>query len=105
MLDGNVLLRQKRDEVPEGTLSCLDRNLAVFRHYRHYEGLRLLPSVCEQIIIQQTLFHLFRIIALFIHNTTFYVIRAGPAHYAEPRLSPVCYCFDRKYMDFCITMY
>ena len=29
--------------------------LAVFHHYRHYEGLRLLPSVCEQIIIQQTL--------------------------------------------------
>ena len=26
-----------------------------FHHYRHYEGLRLLPSVCEQIIIQQTL--------------------------------------------------
>ena len=55
MLDGNVLLRQKRDEVPKGTLSCPDRNLAVFHHYRHYEGLRLLPSVCEQIIIQQTL--------------------------------------------------
>ena len=55
MLDGNVLLRQKRDEVPEGTLSCPDRNLAVFHHYRHYEGLRLLPSACEQIIIQQTL--------------------------------------------------
>ena len=55
MLDGNVLLRQKRDEVPEGTLSCPGRNLAVFHHYRHYEGLRLLPSVCEQKIIQQTL--------------------------------------------------
>ena len=55
MLDGNVLLRQKRDEVPEGTLSCPDRNLAVFHHCRRYEGLRLLPSVCEQIIIQQTL--------------------------------------------------
>ena len=55
MLDGNVLLRQKRDEVPEGTLSCPDRNLAVFHHYRHYEGLRLQPSVCEQIIIHQTL--------------------------------------------------
>ena len=54
MLDGNVLLRQKRDEVPEGTLSCPGRNLAVFHHYRHYEGLRLLPSVCEQKIIQQT---------------------------------------------------
>ena len=54
MLDGNVLLRQKRDEVPEGTLSCPDRNLAVFHHYRHYEGLRLLPSVCDSKLIQQT---------------------------------------------------
>ena len=56
MLDGNVLLRQKRDEVPEGTLSCPDRNLAVFHHYRHYEGLRLLPSVYDSKLIQQTLF-------------------------------------------------
>ena len=55
MLDGNVLLRQKCDEVPEGTLSCPDRNMEVFNQLRHYEGLRLLPSVCEQIIIQQTL--------------------------------------------------
>ena len=55
MLDGNVLLRQKRDVVPEGTLSCPDRNLAVFHHYRHYEGLRLLPSVCDSKLIQQTL--------------------------------------------------
>ena len=68
MLDGNVLLRQKRDEVPEGTLSCPDQNLAVFHHYRHYEGLRLLPSVCDSKLIQQTLIkvlineiHLFRI--------------------------------------------
>ena len=53
-----VLIRQKRDEVPEGTLSCPDRNLAVFHHCRRYEGLRLLPSVCEQIIILQTLFRL-----------------------------------------------
>ena len=50
-----MLLRQKRDEVPEGTLSCPDRNLAVFHHYRHYEGLRLLPSVCDSKLIQQTL--------------------------------------------------
>ena len=56
MLDGNVLLRQERDEVPEGTLSCPDRNLAVFHHYRHYEGLRLLPSVYDSKLIQQTLF-------------------------------------------------
>ena len=68
MLDGNVLLRQKRDEVPEGTLSCPDRNLAVFHHDRHYEGLRLLLSVCDSKLIQQTLIkvlineiHLFRI--------------------------------------------
>ena len=59
MLDGNVLLRQKRDEVPEGTLSCPDRNMEVFNQLRHYEGLRLLPSVCEQIIIQQTLINMF----------------------------------------------
>ena len=59
MLDGNVLLRQKRDEVPEGTLSCPDRNLAVFHHYRHYEGLRLLPSVCDSKLIQQTLIIVF----------------------------------------------
>ena len=58
MLDGNVLLRQKRDEVPEGTLSCPDRNLAVFHHDRHYEGLRLLLSVCDSKLIQQTLFKL-----------------------------------------------
>ena len=57
MLDGNVLLRQKRDEVPEGTLSCPDRNMEIFHHYRHYEGLRLLPSVCDQKIIQQALFN------------------------------------------------
>lgn len=39
-------------------MSCPDRNLAVFHHYRRYEGLRLLPSVWEQIIIQQTLIRL-----------------------------------------------
>lgn len=55
MLDGNVLLRQKRDEVPKGTLSCPDQNLADFHHYRHYEGLRLLPTVCDSKLIQQTL--------------------------------------------------
>ena len=54
-----VLIRQKRDEVPEGTLSCPDRNLAVFHHYRHYEGLRLLPSVCDSKLIQQTLLTLY----------------------------------------------
>ena len=64
MLDGNVLLHQKRDEVPEGTLSCPDRNLAVFHHYRHYEGLRLLPSVCDSKLNQQTL--LTRVSCIFI---------------------------------------
>ena len=63
MLDGNVLLRQECDEVPKGTLSCPDRNLAVFHHYRRYEDLRLLLSACEQIIIQQAL-----IILKIIHN-------------------------------------
>ena len=55
MLDGNLLLRQKLDEVPEVTLSCPDRTLAVFHHDRHYEGLRLLPTVCDSKLIQQTL--------------------------------------------------
>ena len=56
MLDGNVLLRQERDEVPEGTLSCPYRTLADYHRYRHFEGLRLLPSAWDEIIIQQTLF-------------------------------------------------
>ena len=56
-----VIIRQKRDEVPEGTLSCPDRNLAVFHHYRHYEGLRLLPSVCDSKLIQQTLLMFYNI--------------------------------------------
>ena len=55
MLDGNVLLRQECDEVPDGTLSCPGRNMEVFNQLRHYEGLRLLPSVCGRKLIQQTL--------------------------------------------------
>ena len=35
---GNVLLRQKRDEVPEGTLSCPNRNLANSHRHCHNEG-------------------------------------------------------------------
>ena len=50
-----MLLRQKRDEVAEGTLSCPDRIMEVFNQLRHYEGLRLLPSVCGWKFIQQTL--------------------------------------------------
>ena len=55
MLDGNVLLRQKRDEVPKGTLSCPDRIMEVFYQLRHYEGSHLLPSICGRKLIQQTL--------------------------------------------------
>ena len=55
MLDGNVLLRQKRDEVPKGTLSCPDRIMEFFYQLRHYEGLHLLLSVCGWKLIQQTL--------------------------------------------------
>ena len=55
MLDGDMLLRQKRDEVPVGTLSCPDRNMEVFNQLSHYEGLRLLPSVCGWKLIQQTI--------------------------------------------------
>ena len=79
MLDGNVLLRQKRDEVPEGTLSCPDRNLAVFHHYRHYEGLRLLPSVCDSKLIQQTLIttqpHIFIITLFYMQRYVDYFFR------------------------------
>ena len=32
-------------KVPSGTLSCPDRDIA--DSHRHYEGLRLLPSVCN----------------------------------------------------------
>ena len=56
MLDGNVLLRQKRDEVPKGTLSCPDRIMEFFYQLRHYEGSHLLLSVCGWKLIQQTLF-------------------------------------------------
>ena len=59
MLDGNVLLRQKRDEVPKGTLSCPDRIMEVCYQLRHYEGSHLLPSVCGRKLIQQTLFSIF----------------------------------------------
>ena len=55
MLDGNVLLRQKRDEVPKGTLSYPDRLMEVFYQLRHYEGSHLLLSVCGRKLIQQTL--------------------------------------------------
>ena len=48
-------IRLSPNSYPEGTLSCPDRNLAVFHHYRHYEGLRLLPSVYDSKLIQQTL--------------------------------------------------
>ena len=55
MLDGNVLLRQKRDEVPKGTLSCPNRNMANSQRHCHNEGVRLLPSTCDCELIQQTL--------------------------------------------------
>ena len=55
MLDGNVLLRQKRDEVPKGTLSCPNRNMANSQRHCHNEGVRLLPPTCDCELIQQTL--------------------------------------------------
>ena len=58
MLDGNVLRRQKLDEVPKGTLSCPDRIMEVFYQLRHYEVSHLLPSVCGRKLIQQTLISL-----------------------------------------------
>ena len=55
MLDGNVLLRQKRDEVPEGTLSCTHRTMASNNEYGHRWGLRLHPSRGGSELIQRTL--------------------------------------------------
>ena len=55
MLDGNVLLRQKRDEVPKGTLSCPDRSMEVFYQLRQEGGSQLLRAVCGRKLIQQTL--------------------------------------------------
>lgn len=55
MLDGNVLLRQKRDEVLEGTLSCPNRNMALHTHHRHHEEICLHSSKGDAILIQQTL--------------------------------------------------
>ena len=38
MLDGNVLLRQECDEVPEETLSCPDRIMEVFINFVTMRG-------------------------------------------------------------------
>ena len=43
MLDVNVLLRQERDEVPKGTLSCTYQNMALNNKYGHWLGLCLHP--------------------------------------------------------------
>ena len=55
MLDGNVLLRQKRDEVLKGTLSCPYRNMAANNEYGHRTGLCLPPSLGDSVLIQRTL--------------------------------------------------
>ena len=49
-------LRQKRNEAPNGTLSCPDRNLTDFGRNRHYEGICLHTSNCGKVLIQQSLF-------------------------------------------------
>ena len=43
-------------EVPKGTLSCPNRNMAVFHRHRHYEGICLQLYTRGEILIQQTLF-------------------------------------------------
>ena len=55
MLDGNVLLRQKRDEVLKGTLSYPYRNMAANNKYGHRMGLCLHPSLGGSVLIQRTL--------------------------------------------------
>ena len=59
MLDGNVPLRQKRDETPNSTLSYLDRNLPDFGRNRHYEGICQHTSNCGKVLIPQSLFTCF----------------------------------------------
>ena len=49
-------LRQKRDEAPNATLSCPDRNLTDFGRNRHYEGICLHTSNCGKVLIPQSLF-------------------------------------------------
>ena len=56
MPDGNALLRQGRDEVPDCTLSCPYWIMADCHRCCHYEWLRLPSSACDEILLQQTLF-------------------------------------------------
>ena len=53
MLDGNVLLRQKRDEVLKGTLSCPYRNMADNNKYGYRTGLCLHPSLYTNYLFQR----------------------------------------------------
>ncbi len=50
-----VLLRQKRDEAPEGTLLCTHRSLASNNEYGHRWGLSLHPCRCGSELIQRTI--------------------------------------------------
>ena len=59
MLDGNVPLRQKRDEAPNGTLSCPDRNLPDFGRNHHYEGICQHTPKSGKVLIPQSLFTCF----------------------------------------------
>ena len=56
MPEGNALLRQGRDEVPDCTLSCPYRIKADCHCCCHYERLRLPSSARDEILLQQTLF-------------------------------------------------
>ena len=47
-------IQKTRIYIPYRTLSCPDRNMEVFNQLSHYEGLRLLSSVCGWKLIQQT---------------------------------------------------
>ena len=54
--DGNALLRQGRDEVPNCTLSCPCRIMADCHCCCNYERLRLPSSARDEILLRQTLF-------------------------------------------------
>ena len=49
-------LRQKRDEAPNGTLSCPDRNLPDFGRNHHYEGICQHTPKSGKVLIPQSLF-------------------------------------------------
>ena len=77
MLDRDVLLRQERDEVPQGTLSCLNRNMATNPERGYVREMRLHTSRSELILIQRTL--IVKMTGLLLPGSAFKVVAASSA--------------------------